>query len=428
MDADTFGLLAEAVEGQAVRLRAVLDDIAPQQRGSSFAAFVRRHLEAIEQMAAAVVAAFPQAPDPATPILGNKLSRCRGMLSDLHSELVTYSGDIGRRDLPSGLLYLVDSLIDDLLMARADPLFHLDGRYMYSTQRVLDRWKPLSTQLGVVWAEPAEPVIFNLPGLDPGNAFFSPVLVHEVGHSVIQRHDLVLDLLGQLDTTAVRAIEDAYTAADPNADVRGAQDQFQLWAEELLCDALATELTGPSFIFSVAVFFPASAAGQSGPHHPDPAQRFEQTLDQLGSAGWDSALAARCPSVFAWLNTLPAVPPMLPSTPRDLFLRSLVELARPRIIDVARHHVTATMTWDSYIRSADQLESLLAAGIPPAGLDGEPVPPWNVVAAVWLYALSVHGDTPEGLVLAVKDQKLSRFALKTIEMSRVADLWRSHAP
>lgn len=427
MDADTFGLLANAVEGERKLLRAVLDSIDPNQRGSSFADFVSRHLDAIEALASSAIAAFPSATVQAKGILGNKLTRCRGLLHNLHEELVCYQEDIGRQDLPPGLLYLIDSLIGDLLKASADPLIHLDGKYMYSTQRVLDRWKPLSTQLGVVWNEPAEPVIFNLPGLDPGNAFISPVLAHEVGHSVIQRNDLVLDLLGRLDPTSVKLLEDAYLSSNPSANLSDARDQFQRWAEELLCDALATELTGPSFVFAIAVFFPASAAGQSGPSHPDPAQRFAQALDQLRSAGWDTALSTRYPMLWAWLETLPSVPPALPVTPRDQLLRSMVDLARPTIIEVARDYLGSTFSWDEYEGLAEELESLLAIGIPPAELAGIPVPSWHIVVAAWLHAVVVHGEEPENLVIAVENRELNRFTLKSIEMSRVAQLWSSHA-
>lgn len=427
MDNHTFNLLRGAVAGQIGQLTEVLDRTATGQRGSTFAIFVRRHLHAIEERASSIETAFAGASTPVKPALGIALARCRLLLTQLHSELVTYCFDIGRQDLPAGLLYLVDLLIDDLLKASADPLIHLNDRYMYSTQRILHRWENLSTHLGITWKEPAEPVIFNLPGLDPGNAFLAPVIAHEVGHSVIQRHDLVLELLGRLDASEIQILKETYRSADDDADVKVAQEQFQFWAEELMCDALATELTGPSFMFSVAVFFPASSAGASGPRHPDPSQRFCQTLEQLASAGWEEPLQAACPGVFAWLKTLPTVPPIVPSTPRETFLRGLVDVARPHIIQVARDYVTARMTAETFTPVGERIRALLAAGVPPGELDSKPVPPWQIIVAAWFYALEVHGDTPEGLVAAVEDGGLSRFTLKSVEMSRVMDLWGTHA-
>jgi hypothetical protein len=425
LDASSFELLRFAVEGQAQRLRSVLAALGSDQRGSTYVEFVDRHLAALESLAATTASEFAGAGAAEKTIYGRKLSRVRSLLNELHGEVFDFRNDVGRQDLPSGLLYLIDYLIEDLLKASGDPIIHLDSNYMYSTQRLIDRWRNFSRELGVGWAEPAEPVIFNLPGLDPGNALLAPVLAHEVGHSVIQRHDLVAELGSRLDVNTVELLTKELLAAEPDADVADALRQFASWAVELLCDALATELTGPSFAFSVAVFFPASAAGQSGANHPDPAQRFELALHQLSSNGWISALQRLTPRVLAWLQAVTKTPALMPVSPREAFLRKLVDLARPTITEVAHEYVDASLDWTAFEQFEDVLGKLLRAGIPPAELAGDPVPPWHVVAAIWLYAISVHGDSPHGLVTSVEDANLSRFALKTIEMSRVLQLWKA---
>ncbi|HSH58928.1 MAG TPA: hypothetical protein VK988_04655 [Acidimicrobiales bacterium] len=425
MDASSFELLRFSVEGQAQRLRSVLAALGRDQRGSTYVEFVDRHLAALESLAAITANDFTGASEAEKTIYGRKLSRVRSLLNELHGEVFDFRNDVGRRDLPSGLLYLIDYLIEDLLKASGDPIIHLDGNYMYSTQRLVDRWRNFSKELGVGWVEPAEPVIFNLPGLDPGNALLAPVLAHEVGHSVIQRHDLVSEVGARLDVNAVDGLTKNFRAAEPSADVDDALRQFAAWTVELLCDALATELTGPCFLFSVAVFFPASAAGQSGANHPDPAQRFELALYQLSSNGWTSALQRLAPDLFAWLQAVAKTPPLMSVSPREAFLRKLVDLARPTIAEVAHEYVDASLDWTAFEHFEEVLEELLNAGIPPAELAGDPVPPWHVVASIWLYAISVHGDSPRGLVASVDDADLSRFALKTIEMSRVLQLWKA---
>ena len=56
---------------------------------------------------------FVGANPAAKVIYGRKLSRVRYLLNVLHREIFDYRHDIGRQDLPAGLLYLVDDLIDD---------------------------------------------------------------------------------------------------------------------------------------------------------------------------------------------------------------------------------------------------------------------------------------------------------------------------
>lgn len=424
MDADSFGLLHSVVEGHALRLRAVIDSSPKSQRGSTYLDFVELHLAAIEGLSTSTAASFAGADASARVVYGRKMMRAKQLLEILHNELFSYRLDVGRRDLQSGLLYLVDLLIEDLLKASADPVIHLDASYMYSTQRLLGRWEALSSELGVAWTQPTEPIIFNLPGLEPTNALLSPVLAHEVGHSVIQKNDLVNALGTALDPAPLDHLVKKYEADDAGADPADAFRQFAAWAEELLCDALATELTGPSFAFSVAVFFPASSAGLSGPEHPDPAQRFDLALKQISMNGWRPALDRLCPDVMSWLDAVALTPPTLVVTPREEFLRGLVELAIPEIITIAHHYVDTPLEWGDYEPHEGQLATFLQAGIPPAEFSGQSADPWHIIAAVWLHGMLVHGATASGLVSTVRDKDLSRFALKSIEMSRVLRLWR----
>lgn len=424
MEANSFALLGSTVEGQLGRLRAVLTTLPKDQRGSTYLGFVDRHLVALDQLTSETQTSFQAGDDAEQEIYGRKLARIHYLLGFLHHEVFEYRADIGRRDLPPGILYLVDYLIAHLLKASADPLIHLNPMYMYSTQRLVHRWDRLSRELGLSWDGPVEPVIFNLPGLDPGNALLSPVLTHEVGHSVIQRNDLVSEVGARLNIATVDALKVELLAADPEVKVDDALDQFARWAEELLCDALATEITGPCFAFSVAVFFPASAAGRSGPDHPDPAQRFELALHQLSLNGWMPVLQQLCPVTTAWLKTVAKVGPLSSPTPVETFLRKLVDLARIPIREVAVKYVGESLTWATFQPLEQQLSEMLAEGLPPAELDSDPVPLWHIMTAIWLYSFTVHGDEPKGLVAAVEDHSLSRFALKAVEMSQVLRLWR----
>lgn len=427
MDDASFALLVRVAGDQLRRLRSFLAALSAGQRGSTYIKFVGIHLEAIAGLVSQIADDYGQAgTDFERSVVGRKLYRLKIFLDDIHGNLVEHRGDIGRTDLPVGVLHIVDALIEDLLKASADPVVHLGQPYMYSTIRVADQWKKLSSELGVSWSEPVEPIIFNLPGLDPGNALLSPILAHEVGHSVIQRHDLVAEVDSRLDITKVEALKLAY-AGTPGASIDEAMEQFGRWVEELLCDALATELTGPGLLFAGAVFLPASSAGHSGPNHPDPAQRIALTLEQLGRGGWVPFLETCCPSTLAWLRHVASATPAS-SSPREVFLRGLVVIATEALIEVATDYVgSSTLNWSEFHSKEAAIRDLLVAGIPPAELDGEPVSPWFVIVSVWMNAITTHGDSADGIASAVADGPLSKFALKTVEMSRVLRFWKAES-
>jgi hypothetical protein len=427
VDHASFALLVHVAGDQLRRLASLLDVLSSGQRGSTYIRFVALHLEAINALVSQIEDEYSHASgDFERVVIGRKLYRLKLFLDDIHGNLVEHRNDIGRTDLPVGVLHLIDALIEDLLKASADPVVHLGQPYMYSTIRMADQWKKLSAELGVTWTEPVEPIIFNLPGLDPSNALLSPILAHEVGHSVIQRHDLVADVDSRLDVSAVDALKTAY-AATPGADVDDAMEQFGRWVEELLCDALATELTGPGLLFAGAVFLPASSAGHSGPNHPDPAQRIALTLEQLDRGGWIPFLEGRCPTSLEWLRQVASLGPASPS-PRETLLRGLVDLATDALIEVATDYLAgAGLKWSDFEPKEAAVRELVEAGIPPAELDGEPVSPWSVVASVWMNAIATHGDSAGGLAQAAADVPMSQFALKTVEMSRVLRFWKAES-
>jgi hypothetical protein len=427
MDHQSFDLLSRVASDQLARVRSHLGSLPVDQRGSTYIRFVGLHLDAIEALLGQFAAEYVQAgTDFERTVVGRKLYRLKMFLDDVHGHVVEHRSDIGRTDLTVGVLHLVDALIEDLLKASADPVVHLGQPYMYSTIRMADQWRMLSTELGVAWTDPIEPIIFNLPGLDPTNAVLSPILAHEVGHSVIQRHDLVAQVDHHLDAAKVDDLKQQFSAT-PGADIDDAMEQFGRWVEELLCDVLATELTGPSLLFAGAVFLPASSAGHSGPNHPDPAQRIALTLEQLSRAGWIPFLETGCPNVLSWLRGVASTVPALPS-PRETFLRQLVDLATDALLQVAGDYVDGSrLEWLSFDASNQAITDLVLEGIPPAELDGEPVSPWSVIVATWMSAIGTHGDSAAGLAEAVADESVSRFALKTVEMSRVLKLWKAES-
>lgn len=423
MDRESFSLLSCVATAQLDRISSAIDAVAVDERGSTYVRFVHLHLDAIAALVAeANVAHGGTESDEEQEIHGRQLQRLKLMLDAIHGNVFSYRDDIGRRDFPVGLLYLIDTLIDDLLKASADPLVHSDGNYMYSTIRLQALWAQLTSALGVEWEETTEPIIFNLPGLDPSNAMLAPILAHEVGHSVLQRVDLVDSVEQSLDRETVDSLRRTLTEADPSADQDNLLLQFARWVEELVCDALATELCGVSMLFSSAVFLPASAAGSMGDDHPDPADRLALTLTQLDENGWADLLVRHCPNVDTWLRQIAEARPT-PATAQEKFLRDLIQLAMPAIVKVAREYAAGSFECATFEVIEEEILSCLRNGIPPAELRGSAVSPWVAIVGFWLRGVEMHGDTSIGLASVVGDRRLSRLALKTVEMSRVLQLW-----
>lgn len=167
------------------------------------------------------------------PVLLRRLHFVLGELELLHYLVAKFRSDVGRTDLPVGLLHLVDALIDDLLPDSADPILHLDDENMYST---LDVFQAAAGTLQPATQPTPHPVAFHVPGLDAGNALLSPILAHEVGHTSWRQG--IADQLDQLaeHTTIEQALRTGVTPAFTADTLR---DTYDAWREELMCDALA---------------------------------------------------------------------------------------------------------------------------------------------------------------------------------------------
>lgn len=357
------------------------------------------------------------------------LSRLKAWLDLLHKQLLPYVADIGRRDIPLGIVQLTEGLVSDLLRGKADPIIHLNESYMYSTlavqrsvKRVLDAW-PLQVPI----PRGPEPVIFNLPGIDHSNALLAPILAHEVGHVAVWQRQLMARTFEAIDRGGIEAAFQKYAAAinpanaaDLKTVMEPVMKQFNFWLTELLCDALAIELTGPSFLFACAVFLPAPHQGALG-GHPFPADRVELSLDHLDSIGWTDVLDELAPKTTVFLRGL-GQPVSNDAT--EQFLREAVRIASPAIRKVAAAAVAPhRLNPEAFRLARPALAQLLDVGVPPAAVEGAPANTWTVLLASWLHELAVKGDNPAALVSISADQGLSQFILKAIEMSRIAHHW-----
>lgn len=388
--------------------------------GSSLTRAVANASEQLAEDAHNIASGGPYTP-PEERAKARDLQRLAHELNLLYEAISLFGDDVGRTDLPIGLLHLVDELISDLLPSGADPIVHTATSNMYSTWSIFHAMPSILDPNAL--ATP-HPVAFNLPGLDPGNAMFAPILAHEVGHTCWQR-GMGQDLVARLDKPAIDAVLSA--AVQSGADPQQLMEQFSGWLQELMCDALAATLTGPSFLFASVVFLPGPGAAVLGTH-PYPRDRLGFTLRILDNLGWFPELEELVPDVLAWCRDL-AQNPDLQGSPVETALRLAAEIAEPAMMALAEETAVNRLSADHFAAARSDLFDHLDLEIPPVTSAGLPTSAWMAISACWLREIQRRsGDGPAALPAIAADERLNRFLLKTVELSGIVRLWGSHGP
>jgi hypothetical protein len=415
---DDRQFLSGLVTEKATRIRSALP--LAKGRGASLVVAARAVCDRLTQEAEAL-AAIPTPSDAQLKVHARTLLRAQQQLDLLHVVVARYSSDVGRSDLPVGLMYLVDELIRDLLPQGADPLIHLGRNYMYSTLPLLEAAQGVMKPHSLPHPHP---VAFHVPGLSPTNAMLAPILAHEVGHtSWSQAVNAQLD--GAFDRSAVESELKAGVKA--GATPKELKEGFEFWCQELMCDALAATLTGPSFLFASAYFLPAPAEGRIG-GHPYPRDRIRFTLRILEEHDWIPVLQDLVPEVLAWCQEL-AASPELGGSPAETALRQAMVIMEPAMIRVASGVAQNRVTADQFMAYRQELFDHLDLEIPPVSAEGIPCSPWLIILAGWLHELRSKGaDSIDSIPGIASGERLNRFLLKTVELSGVMALWGGHDP
>jgi hypothetical protein len=414
---DDLRFLAALVKERSDRLRDALQD--RRGRGSTFAS---TFVGVCDQLSKVAVESLNEEPRTGRElqVRVRGLLRSRQQLGLMYRVVAHFENDIGRRDLPVGLLYLIDEIVRDLLPQSADPLVHLDDRYMYSTLPLLETLPELLKPEAI---DHPHPVAFNLPGLDPANAMLAPILAHEVGHtSWRQGTATILD--SRIDEQAVRdALDPAISAGEDPADLA---KTYASWCQELMCDALAATLTGPSFLFSSAVFLPAPGLGGLG-SHPYQRDRIALTLRILERYGWTETLERLSPRTLAWCTDLVSRPE-LSGHPRETALRNAMAVVESELLQVAEDQCSTRLRVEDFVGVEAVLLQHIEAQVPPVELANAPATPWMIVCGAWFGEIAARGDDPSALPLIAADSRVNRFALKAVELAAIAASWSDHEP
>ncbi len=419
MDQNSLALVARSIADRVEAIRRA-EPSSGAARGRTVVALVEEVLVAVETERDRIIGDIASASDAEADALGRRLLRLLAHVTSF-STLTPYLADVGRCDISLGLLQTADVVVESLLPDGADAVIHLDEHHMYSTLDLRAVTKRPLAALGGTTAIDTIPLVLFVPGIDPHNALLVPILAHEVGHSAVEEANLGSAVLTQSDLAPLNALLDKGLLKAGDPDPGPWQVQLFSWIDELLCDALALVLTGPSFLFAAAAFLPAPQAGSLGTH-PFPADRIRFALASLRTLGWGDVLAERVPDLLAWLTEVSA-PEGEPTEPREQFLRLGLRSLEASILTVARSQVAKPLTPAEFKNLDSRVMELVTLAIPPSQVGVDPVPPWMIVLAGWLYRFGADGDQAETLAKAAGDTVFNEYLLKAIEMSRVTSLW-----
>lgn len=419
MDQDSLTLVARSISERVEAIRRAEPSTTPA-RGQTVVALVEEVLASVKSERDRILGELRSASSAEVDALGRRLLRLLAHVTSF-STLTPYLADVGRRDISLGLLQTSDVVVESLLPNGADAVIHLDEHHMYSTIDLRVVTKGPLASMGTNTAIDTIPLVLFVPGIDPHNALLVPILAHEVGHSTVEEANLGSAVLSQADLAPLNALLDECLREAGDPDPGPWQVQLFSWIDELLCDALALVLTGPSFLFAAAAFLPAPQAGALGTH-PFPADRIRFALESLRTLGWSGVLSERVPGLVAWLTELSAQDDE-PADPRERFLRQGLRTLKPSILAVAQAQVSGPLSPTDFESLDSRVMELVNLAIPPSQVGVDPVPPWIIVLAGWLYRFEADGDHAETLATATGDTAFNAYLLKAIEMSRVTSLW-----
>jgi hypothetical protein len=421
VDQNSFPLVTRSIANRIDAIRRAKP--APADgRGRNVVVLIEEMLTAVEAERDRIEHRLGEASASEAEALGRRLLRLLAQVTSF-STLTPYLADVGRRDLSLGLIQTADVLVQALLPSGADTVIHLDEHHMYSTLDLLALTKPTLSALGNDTTMETVPLVLFVPGIDPHSALLLPILAHEVGHSAVEQAGLGSTTLSTANLDPLNVLFDECLRAAGDPDPGPWQVQLFGWIDELLCDALALALTGPSFLFAESAFLPAPQLGTVG-SHPFPSDRIRFALNALRTLGWEQVLRDRVPHLLTWLNSVAEVgrPPV---DPRERFLREGLRTLEDTILSTARKHVSDPMTPDVFDNFDSRVMELMNLAVPPSQVGIEPVPPWMIVLAGWLHQFAQQGDEAETLAVATGDKVFNEYILKAIEMSRVAALWNT---
>jgi hypothetical protein len=331
-----------------------------------------------------------------------------------------------------GLVYFLDEAASDLISADVEILTTGDATYDYAT--ISWPFRRVLAALGRATTGSVRPVVVFYPPQESESLLLHALFAHELAHHAIDQHNLVDAVLAshlaaanfaQAFESAAQDLATRHGAPLPAGRI-GLRVRLRDWVEELLCDALATQYVGPSFIFAFGAVVLATSWNEPQERHPPTTLRVELMLEQLQHLGWTGLLSAEVPETLAWFEDV-AGAAVAAGAPYEQFL---IDSARRVAADVRAQAAgrldSRSLAPGDYAPVADEIRGYLRQRILPAQrTDGRALPRRTILLGGWLYAFASSRDDPATVCEAASGTEFQQFLATALEMSTILETWRS---
>jgi len=436
-EASDFALLTAAARRSITDLRRVLQRVPRPvgERGSHFLAVIEATLTALDaaisdrekEFKTAVDDADKRAVVVATRQINSYIMSFHGVTPDIESA--------AEPTLGLGFIYFVDQLVAHLLKQKADVVMLPGLRYNYTTG-----FRPfedlLINDLGMAkYPVSVPPIIVRYPIQEADSLFLHLIVAHELGHHVIDQAQLDQDVLKRDPDSAANAVTfdqavGEYQKIHKVSAVRARSEiggRLIDWLRELICDAIALGIIGPSYLLTFAAFSTPLAGPEPGPSHPPVMIRTKLLINLIDTWDWRTTLEAQIPKTFSWMEKGSK---RAQEAGTKTYYHRLEEIA-DRLTETIRQVVEGKLGGERYTRRAyeeqsDELMTLLENNVLPAQLgDRSPSEHRAMILAGWFSAFSRHKDEPAALVKVVGDSGYQSFLTKALEMSALLETWQA---
>lgn len=337
-------------------------------------------------------------------------SMLRALLEDVRDhdrKIAQYVPDSLRTDLPAGFRVLIETAVQAV---RGDGIQHLvhPAHGDYAAHAFASRL-PL--------------IIIQVPATDPTNALLSPILAHEVAHAHLRdRSESMSEFRASADEI-LHVLRQRFEPTQPDRD--SAHRRIDVWVEELLCDAAATIVTGPSMLFALHAHASELPWDQLN-GHPPAHFRVRIVLATLERLGWTDHLDQIAPGVREFSQEYAALPTV--QEPAGLaYALAATEALLPAIIRRAEDLNLPALGPEPALERAAEVARYFDLALIPTELAWSKQIEWEFLLGAWISGLNLgqRSAAMSAVPEVARDVQLNALLLKALELTRIKHEWDS---
>lgn len=285
------------------------------------------------------------------------------------------------------------------------------------------------------WGDPSRSdenvIVVFVPRREQHSGLLHPLIIHELGHAAAQKHGLTRKMMSEaakrkrVQSRFAKVVQAQANREGVAVQAAAAATGWRLgrWLEETLCDSIAIQYLGPTYLYSFLAEVAAENLDDPGRKHPPPRQRIGLVVEQLDRLGWTDIMSDAAPDLDDWVRALANDRPSYADTTG--FLVYAIDALAPALRRAVARHV-GDATFKPNAPELAEIDKLLARRIPPAQLpDRTPTSRPAVILCSWLHALrDAQGDLP-GIASAPDAPELASLLPKGLEMTALVEAWEA---